>query len=225
MFTTTDMSNEEAIITMRRTGIASQDHTEAVSSSFEDPLADVFGSAPASPSAHNSEAEPTETIATSTEPSDIPRLRSIHVTNGYREGIALGKEQAIQAGFDEGYMLGAEFGLAVGYIHGVLEALLNAVDTSHDSGIAHRELLRKTVEEATQMLQTDKLFGSQYFGADGIWLYEVIPAAGKDSAETEILFKDVASQHPVIQDWSRRIDELASELKLELSSRTTEQSR
>ncbi|KAL8985824.1 MAG: hypothetical protein Q9177_004326 [Variospora cf. flavescens] len=81
--------------------------------STPEPLSDIFSdSPPASP-----------TSKQPSEPSDIPRLRSTHATNGYRDGISASKDQALQPGFDEAYPLGAILGLRVGYVLGVLEGL------------------------------------------------------------------------------------------------------
>ncbi|KAL9627309.1 MAG: hypothetical protein Q9204_006660, partial [Flavoplaca sp. TL-2023a] len=81
-------------------------------------LSDVFSDSPPT--------SPLTTINTHrTDPSDIPRLRAIHSTEGYREGISYAKHQAAQPGFDEAYPLGAILGLRVGYILGVLEGLRN----------------------------------------------------------------------------------------------------
>ena len=74
--------------------------------------------------------------------SDIPRLRSIHITSGYRDGIATGKMQSVQAGFDEGYSLGAVLGLKAGWILGVLEGLI-AVSASRKQS----ERCRKVEDE------------------------------------------------------------------------------
>src|ERR1700761_4703178 len=95
---------------------------------FVDPLDDVFGSAPTSPALPAQASENNEDaqldVFGSVHPSDVPRLRSTHVTNGYREGIAASKEKFVQEGFDEGYALGAELGLKAGWCLGVLEGLL-----------------------------------------------------------------------------------------------------
>ena len=94
---------------------------------------DIFDDDP-EPSAALAQHTDTQDYATSSsmpvpssDISDVPRLRSIHVTSGYRDGIANGKMQSVQAGFDEGYSLGAVLGLKAGWILGVLEGLIAAV--------------------------------------------------------------------------------------------------
>ncbi|KIV89330.1 hypothetical protein PV10_08906 [Exophiala mesophila] len=59
--------------------------------------------------------------------SDIPTLRRQHMTDGYREGLSIGKAQVMQEGFDVGYPVGVEIGMRVGVILGVLEGILAAV--------------------------------------------------------------------------------------------------
>src|ERR1700761_2373964 len=92
-----------------------EDEPTRPSTEYIDPLDDVFGSAPASPTLAAQRNDDNTTVQSpstrAAHPSDVPRLRSTHVTNGYREGIAASKEQHIQAGFDEGYSLGAEVAL------------------------------------------------------------------------------------------------------------------
>ncbi|KAG4433081.1 hypothetical protein IFR05_011447, partial [Cadophora sp. M221] len=84
-----------------------------------DDFDDVFGSAPSSPS-----LLPHQPTTGNLEPSDIPRLREKHETEGYRDGVTKGKGESVQAGFDEGYGLGAVLGLKIGKILGILEGVL-----------------------------------------------------------------------------------------------------
>ncbi|KZF20432.1 hypothetical protein L228DRAFT_240952 [Xylona heveae TC161] len=72
-------------------------------------------------------------------PSDIPRLRSVHSTAGYRDGIAFAKNEYIQAGFDEGYALGAVIGLRIGWILGALEGLWIALEKSGRNAKGEKE--------------------------------------------------------------------------------------
>ncbi|EXJ92508.1 hypothetical protein A1O3_01060 [Capronia epimyces CBS 606.96] len=58
--------------------------------------------------------------------SDIPSLRRQHMTDGYREGLGVGKARVMQAGFDAGYPFGVEIGMRVGQILGVLEGVVSA---------------------------------------------------------------------------------------------------
>ena len=59
--------------------------------------------------------------------SDIPRIRQIHSTAGYRDGITEGKAETIQQGFDEGVSLGGEFGLKVGELEGLVVGVVDAL--------------------------------------------------------------------------------------------------
>lgn len=182
-----------------------------------DPLDDVFGSAPSSPvlSSHdgNRRDEPTPVSASQrAEHSDIPRLRSIHVTNGYREGIAVSKEQHIQAGFDEGYSLGGEIGVKVGWYLGVLEGILQAVGR-RDDGMGDE--VKKMYADAQKELKMEKLLSQDFFGQDGIWLYEV-PGQDNEEGELQVTFADVAARHPVLAEWQTKIEGLAGKLGLKL---------
>jgi flagellar biosynthesis/type III secretory pathway protein FliH len=164
---------------------------------------DVWGSSPNSPILNGDRGdELVADRASTSEVSDIPRLRSRHVTEGYREGIAWSKEKFIQEGFDEGYSLGAELGLKAGWCLGVLEGVCKALDMVQTSGGKHpqgemeseqrpKELFKKAQDE----LQMQKLFDPAYFGSDGIWLYDV------PGSEDETTFKQVAMAHPVLSLW------------------------
>ena len=99
-----------------------QEAAQAHQQPRHDPLDDVFGSAPSSPS-----LPPSMNGGGNTEHSDVPRLRRIHVTSGYREGISVSKEEHIQAGFDEGFSLGGEIGMRAGWCLGVLEGINQAL--------------------------------------------------------------------------------------------------
>ena len=92
-------------------------------------LDDVFGSPPVSPSDPDYHHQETSGIkGIEVHPSDIPRLESVHVTAGYRDGIAVAREKTVQGGFDEGWILGAALGLRAGYVLGVMEGILSAID-------------------------------------------------------------------------------------------------
>lgn len=160
---------------------------------------DIFGSAPNSPTLNN-EGEG----GRSNDHSDIPRLRSLHITNGYREGIALSKESHIQAGFDEGFSLGGEIGQRAGWILGVLDGMARGVkskkkDEDHEIG----ECFAKAQEE----LKIEKLLGEEHFGVDGIWLYEVPGEDGED-----VTFEVVANAHPILRKWDGRVRDLGKRL-------------
>lgn len=162
---------------------------------------DIFGSAPNSPQLGGIPGDNIVAGRGNTdEVSDIPRLRSRHVTEGYREGVAESKEKYIQAGFDEGYSLGAEIGLKAGWCLGVLEGVCKALEktqagdskaSGQQDNVEAEELFKKAKEE----LQMQKLYDPAYFGSDGIWLYDV------PGSEAETTFRDVASAHPVLSPW------------------------
>lgn len=75
--------------------------------------------------APHADTPPVVTYDDSETLSDLPALRRTHLTDGYRAGLAEGKEQPeiAQKGFDEGYPAGAELGLRVGWVLGVMAEL------------------------------------------------------------------------------------------------------
>jgi hypothetical protein len=164
---------------------------------------DVWGSSPNSPMLNGDRGgELVADRANTSEVSDIPRLRSRHVTEGYREGIAGSKEKFIQEGFDEGYSLGAELGLKAGWCLGVLEGVCKALDKAQTSGgkqtqgdLESEKRPEELFKRAQDELQMQKLFDPAYFGSDGIWLYDV------PGPEDEITFQQVAIAHPVLSSW------------------------
>lgn len=188
---------------------------------------DVFGSAPSSPTLETSHISPRETTTRRAErdPSDIPRLRSVHVTAGYREGLSASKEQHVQAGFDEGFSLGAELGMKVGWILGVLEGVARALaagggDDDDGGGGGGQEVMSKEgmqaeVARAEEELSMRCLFAEEFFGGDGVWIYPV-PAAEREGEEN-VTFAEVAKAHPRVVEWERRTMELADRLGLPLS--------
>ena len=218
---------EDLEIFMSTPGISDEPiPTTTTTSTSVDLLDDVFGSVPGSPvlfaeeQAHGQNAEgPSRRPLL--EPSDIPRLRSTHVTNGYREGIAVSKEKHIQEGFDEGYALGAELGLKAGWCLGALEGIVRAIPVQsddaqagedHEKSVVTREEARRMLSEAEEELKMQKLFGEVYFGPDGIWVYDV---PGQEN-ESGVTFKMVAEAHPLIQKWVGKVRALANTLGLVL---------
>ena len=155
---------------------------------------------PSSPTTNNrlsdvfSDSPPTS--PTKADPSDIPRLRGTHSTAGYRAGISASKERSLPPGFDEGYSLGAVFGLRVGYVLGILEGLYSA-HSQEDEG---RKESRQLLEEAREQLAIEKIFGSEWWGEDGVWRYEVL------GNEEEVTFPEVVDAHPLVKRWVERVD-------------------
>ena len=209
------------------TAPGSEEETATTNHLPVDPLDDVFGSAPASPvlSAEGDNGEESRTVRPQIlDPSDIPQLRSTHITNGYREGIATSKEKHLQEGFDEGFSLGAELGMRAGWCLGALEGILHAVSAhfgrisdgdagkGDEDGRVTTEQVGSMLREAEEELKVQNLCGEQYLDSDGIWRYGV---PGQDSDE-EASFARVAEAHPVIQKWSDTIHSLSQALELAL---------
>ncbi|KAK5114231.1 hypothetical protein LTR85_010296 [Meristemomyces frigidus] len=187
-----------------------------------DPLDDVFGSAPVSPTLSGDDARGGvyQIRSSAADPSDIPRLRSLHITNGYREGIAVSKEKHMQDGFDEGYTLGAEIGLKAGWCLGALEGIWHALpatpqptlDAARSGTVAmSRESMRELIEEAKAELCMQSLFGKDHFGEDGIWLYDVPGQEGEDTT-----FEQIAEAHPALRKWTLKVCAVSGELGLQL---------
>ena len=171
-----------------------------------DDFDDVFGSAPSSPS-----LLPSIPTTGNLEPSDIPRLREKHQTEGYRDGVTKGKGESVQAGFDEGYGLGAVLGLKIGKILGLLEGISAGLKGERLEG--ERTRVDGLVESAKKELCTQSIFGREYWGEDGIWKFEV----GKEGeGDGEVLFPDVAAAHPLVRKWEGVIEEEVKRWGLDL---------
>lgn len=199
--------------------IAMRDDAQAT---YEDPLDDVFGSAPSSPQINQSHPLQTEDLTNesnntnlgingfaSADPSDIPRLRTRHVTEGYREGIAASKDKFLQEGFDEGFALGAEIGLLAGSILGLLEGLMKGLHNGSEARLETAEILSK----AEQELNMEKLISEDFFEADGNWKFNVADEGGNfrgDDSGEDFGFKDVAAAHPTLKEWKVRVKGLGS---------------
>ncbi|PVH78474.1 hypothetical protein DL98DRAFT_421963 [Cadophora sp. DSE1049] len=164
-----------------------------------DDFDDVFGSAPSSPS-----LLPQHPTRGNLEPSDIPRLREKHETEGYRDGVTKGKGESVQAGFDEGYGLGAVLGLKIGKILGMLEGILAGLKEGGIGMEGERGRVAALVEGAKGELRTESVFGREYWGEDGIWKFEV----GKEGeGNGEVVFTDVAAAHPLVRKWEGVVGE------------------
>ncbi|KAK4227578.1 hypothetical protein QBC38DRAFT_187211 [Podospora fimiseda] len=139
------------------------------------------------------------TSSSKNHPSDIPRLQQEHTTAGYRDGITHAKSQHVQSGFDEGYSLGATIGARAGQLLGLLEGLaaaigLTSLSMSYPPRIQETKRIESLLNEARRELSVQSVFGKEYWGEDGIWRYKV------DGGE-EIVFGDVAGQHPLLKKW------------------------
>lgn len=180
---------------------------------------DIFGSAPGSPAQTSTQDTdiniPEQLLNTAnSERSDIPRLRSVHVTAGYRDGISVSKAEHVQQGFDEGFSLGAVIGLKSGYLLGVLEGIVRGVQPSAAiSAEAKEDVIAKFVA-ARKDLGLESLFGREWFGEDGIWKFEV-----KGEGEEEVTFRDVADAHPLMVTWVAEAEQLKKRFGVEIQSR------
>ncbi|KAF2132078.1 hypothetical protein P153DRAFT_429277 [Dothidotthia symphoricarpi CBS 119687] len=151
----------------------------------EDPLDDIYGSAPSSPV--------NEML------SDLPSRQRALDNDAYREGLAQSKGQYVQAGFDEGYSLGANLGLRVGYILGVLQGFV-AAWKGHDA-VLYRET-KDVFEQAKTELAIEELLGEKWVDGEGLWKWDV-------EGEEEKGFRVVADAHPVVVRWMGRVQDMA----------------
>lgn len=138
----------------------------------------------------------------------------MHVTSGYRDGISVSKAEHVQHGFDEGFSLGAVIGIKVGFLLGVLEGVVRAIQSSASITTEVKEDVITKFVTAREELGLQSLFGREWFGEDGIWKFEV---HGKD--EEEVMFRDVADAHPLIEKWSLEVEELKKKFGIVIQAR------
>ncbi|KAF4124558.1 Essential protein Yae1, N terminal [Geosmithia morbida] len=161
-----------------------------------DSLDDVFGDA--GPDDENS----TDNLS---HPSDMRRLETDHATAGYREGIAVGKQETLQEGFDEGYSMGAAIGLQAGQILGILEGISEACSSKmpqRQGPELDREAslgAEKLLAEARNELSVERLFSSSYWRATGEPSYDV--------AGNLLRHRDGALAHPLVRKWTAVMEE------------------
>src|SRR5262249_32955472 len=82
-------------------------------------------------------------------------------------------------------------GIRAGELLGLLEGLAAAFRASEVTAE-----LEKLLAEAGRELSTQSIFGSEYWAADGTWIYEVNSEDGEG-----VVFADVAGAHPLIRKW------------------------
>ncbi len=179
---------------------------------YEDPFDDIFGSDSEAPPGSRSRES---SFVDQRLPPDIRRLQVTHSTEGYREGIILGKAQSIQAGFDEGYNLGANVGLKAGQLLGLLEGIAVALGqqcTARDYNSNASMHANGLLVDARRELKTESIFDEAYWAPDGSWKYGV--KGTRDDGE--IVFEDVANEHPLISKWTQVVNNEARRWNLSL---------
>jgi len=193
-----------------------------------DDFDDVFGSAPPSPTREHDPDHDYNTLRDrrqgedgngNEEVSDIPRLKEKHQKEGYRDGVTRGKAQSVQKGFDEGYGLGAVLGLRIGRVRGVLEGVGRAVKAAASvEGIEgdiwdiEKARVEGLVKDARGELNTKSIFGTEYWGDDGIWKF-LVPGEGDGK---EVLFPDIAGAHPLVAKWEEIVEKEVQRWRLDL---------
>jgi len=91
--------------------------------------------------------------------SDLPSMKRQHMTDGYREGLSIGKARVMQSGFDEGYPIGVKIAMRVGPILGVLEAYLACKSIEAIPGMRH--IVKSTYDDALHDLSISNLLDNQ----------------------------------------------------------------
>lgn len=162
----------------------------------EDPLDDIYGSAPTSPV--------DEML------SDLPSRQRALDNDAYREGLASSKGQYVQAGFDEGYSLGANLGLRVGYLLGVLQGFVAAWQGHND--VLYGET-KEVFDEAKKELAIEALLGEKWVDGEGMWKWHV-----DGEEEEEKGFRAVAEAHPVVGRWVGRVEDMAKRWGVDLKA-------
>ncbi|KAH6035980.1 protein YAE1 [Parastagonospora nodorum] len=177
----------------------------------EDPLDDIYGSAPGSPSLSGVDPlnldhprERTHEIL-----SDLPSRQRALDTDAYREGLSNSKGQYVQEGFDEGYSLGANLGIRVGYILGVLQGFVAAWRGSNDNLFKDT---KKVYDTAQKELAIQELLSQQWVTEEGIWNWEV------HGVEDDPTFREVAEQHPVVRKWTATVESMAAQWGVDLQA-------
>ncbi|KAI1473702.1 hypothetical protein F4774DRAFT_30032 [Daldinia eschscholtzii] len=147
---------------------------------------------------------------------DTRRLQTQHTTEGYRDGITVGKAESIQAGFDEGFDLGAEIGLKAGQLLGILEGMAAALrENSVENSFGISAHMGKLLSDASKELCTDVIFAEEYWSPDGNWKYPVRGNGDDGSSGYDgDITQDIAKQHPVLLKWDKLINQEARKWKL-----------
>ncbi|KAI0424196.1 hypothetical protein F5Y09DRAFT_325012 [Xylaria sp. FL1042] len=169
----------------------------SVNPSAYDPVDDIFGLSPDSLGHGPGDPATHDALDISL---DTQRLRSEHNTVGYREGVTAGKAVSIQTGFDQGFSLGATIGIRAGQLLGLLEGISAALAEAGDSVRADGLLSQAAAE-----LNPQSIFTAEFWTPDGSWAYPI--TASHDRCE--LVYPDVADQHPLIAKWSRIASEEA----------------
>lgn len=182
-------------------------------SAHNDPLDDIYGSAPSSPvlTSHNPVSEAQSQTHADEILSDLPSRQRALDTDAYREGLSNSKGQYVQEGFDEGFSLGANIGQRVGYILGVLQGFVMAWAGHNKSKF---EEANGMWEAAQKELAIEKLLGQDWVNEEGIWKWEV----HGEERDGEVTFQEVAAQHPVLKSWLEKVATLADKWGVDLQS-------
>ena len=147
----------------------------------------------------------------------------MHVTAGYRDGIAVAREKAVQGGFDEGWILGAALGMRAGYVLGVMEGIVAAIGPDADTGKEgndavreSRERLREAGNEMVIVRREREEVGGE-FKADGL----VEGSCGEDvgkgrKAGADVNRSSTSAQEETEQDLSRRAATVFAQMQHEL---------
>ena len=179
---------------------AASSNTAAGTDDSDPTFSDVFGSPHVTAVDRAERHEDQDPNHPASEPSELPRLRQIHVTAGYRDGAAEGQAAEVQAGFDEGYGVGARVGWWAGWCLGKLRGVMALFAQIRDTDGVSK--MRELVEGAERELKQEVLFGPEWVGKNGEWLFKVKIEEERDGVV-------VAAGHPVVNKWWRLAVEAA----------------
>ena len=147
------------------------------------------------------------------QPSDVPRLRSIHATAGYRDGVSEAKDQFLQAGFDEGYSIGAAFGLRIGCLLGAAESLLLATTKRMPEMRRQAHDLEGICKKMKEDLTLEKVFDRKWWDDDELW-NTGCHLQQPDDKTNGISIQEIIDSHPLIERWSLVLKEERKRLHL-----------
>jgi hypothetical protein len=166
-------------------------------------------------------SSPSSTTSASFDPtlSDLPNVRRLHTTDGYRAGLSAGKEDPVvaQAGFDQGYPIGVLLGMRAGNILGTISEL-----SRH--GLLDKQVVREAEEELSvaRLLQDIGARLGRGIAEELENGHDVQPESADDggrdtnSGSWNDLDMSWIAELASIQKWSRVASDATSELGLDM---------
>lgn len=167
---------------------------------------------------------PSSTTSASFGPtlSDLPNVRRLHTTDGYRAGLSAGKEDPVvaQAGFDQGYPIGILLGIRAGNILGTISEL-----SRH--GLLEKEVVREAEEElsVTRLIQDIGIRLGRGIAEELEGGHDALSENGSErdtgNASWDDLDMSWIAELASIRKWSRIVSDATSGLGLDMGLDTT----